>query len=102
MISNSLLHHLHDPMVLWRAVAEAARPGTPVFVADLARPEDEASVDALVADMADEPEVLQRDFRASLHAAFTPDEVREQLRAAGLDLAVALIDDHHLVVWGYR
>ncbi|WP_070989467.1 class I SAM-dependent methyltransferase [Halofilum ochraceum] len=102
VISNSLLHHLHDPMVLWRVVAETTLSGAPVFIADLARPEDEAAVDALVADMAAEPEVLQRDFRASLHAAFTVDEVRGQLRAAGLDLAVGLIDDHHLVVWGYR
>ena len=102
VISNSLLHHLHDPMVLWRVVAETARSGAPVFIADLARPKDEAAVDALVADMAAEPEVLQRDFRASLHAAFTVDEVRGQLRAAGLELAVESIDDHHLVVWGYR
>lgn len=102
VVSNSLLHHLHDPMVLWRVVAETARSGVPVFIADLARPDDEAAVDALVADMAAEPEVLQRDFRASLHAAFTVDEVRGQLRAAGLDLAVELFDDHHLVVWGYR
>lgn len=102
VVSNSLLHHLHDPMVLWRVVAATARAGAPVFIADLARPEDEAAVDALVAGMADEPAVLQRDFRASLHAAFTVEEVRGQLRAAGLDLAVALMDDHHLVVWGYR
>lgn len=102
VVSNSLLHHLHDPMVLWRAVVVTARVGAPVFIADLARPGSEAAVDALVAGMADEPEVLQRDFRASLHAAFTVEEVRGQLRAAGLDLAVELIDDHHLVVWGYR
>lgn len=102
VVSNSLLHHLHDPMVLWGVVAATARVGAPVFVADLARPEDGAAVDALVADMADEPEVLRRDFRASLHAAFTVEEVRGQLRAAGLDLAVEMIDGHHLVVWGYR
>lgn len=102
VVSNSLLHHLHDPMALWHVVTGATRAGGAVFIADLARPEDEAAVDALVADMAAEPEVLQRDFRASLHAAFTVDEVRGQLRAAGLDLAVESIDDHHLVVWGYR
>lgn len=102
VVSNSLLHHLHDPMVLWRVVAGATRAGGAVFIADLARPEDEAAVDALVADMADEPEVLQRDFRASLHAAFSVEEVRGQLVAAGLDFSVELIDDHHLVVWGTR
>jgi cyclopropane fatty-acyl-phospholipid synthase-like methyltransferase len=102
VVSNSLLHHLHDPMVLWQAVAAAVPAGAPVFVADLARPTDEAAVDALVAGMCDEPEVLQRDFRASLHAAFTVDEVHGQLGEAGLDLAVGMLDDHHLVVWGVR
>lgn len=102
VVSNSLLHHLHDPMVLWQTVAAAVPAGAPVFVADLARPANEAAVDALVTDMRDEPEVLQRDFRASLHAAFTTDEVREQLRGADLALAVEMLDDHHLVVWGYR
>ncbi|MEF8834361.1 MAG: class I SAM-dependent methyltransferase [Halofilum sp. (in: g-proteobacteria)] len=102
VVSNSLLHHLHDPAVLWQAVAGAVPPGAPVFVADLARPADEAAVDALVAEMRDEPEVLQRDFRASLHAAFTVDEVRRQLDQAELDLAVEMLDDHHLAIWGYR
>ena len=102
IVSNSLLHHLHDPQVLWRTVAHALEPGAPVFIADLARPADAAAVDALVAAMSDAPAVLQRDFRASLHAAFTPDEVSHQVRTAGLDLTVESIDDHHLVAWGYR
>lgn len=102
VVSNSLLHHLHDPMVLWQAVATALAPGAPVFVADLARPVDAATVDALVAAMATEPAVLQHDFRASLHAAFTPDEVRTQLIEAGLGLSVEMLDDHHLIAWGHR
>lgn len=102
VVSNSLLHHLHEPMVLWQTVGAALPAGVPIFVADLARPVDEAAVDALVAEMRDEPAVLQRDFRASLHAAFTVEEVRGQLGKAGLDLAVGMLDDHHLAIWGYR
>ncbi len=102
VVSNSLLHHLHDPMALWRTLAGVLEPGAPVFVADLARPRDTAAVEALVAGMAGEPEVLQRDFRASLHAAFTPGEVRAQLEAAGMELAVEALDGHHLLAWGAR
>lgn len=101
VISNSLLHHLHDPAVLWAAIRAAAAPGAAVFIADLARPATEAEVEGLVAGMADEPEVLRRDFRASLHAAFTPDEVRARVADAGLPLRVEQIDDHHLIAWGW-
>lgn len=103
VVSNSLLHHLHDPDVLWRTVADAVAPGGAVFVADLMRPPDASTVDELVERMASaEPEILQRDFRASLHAAFTLDEVRAQLRRNGLSLTVEALDDHHLLAWSGR
>ncbi len=101
IISNSLLHHLHDPAVLWEAVHRFARPGAPVFIMDLRRPASPEAVDALVAQYAaGEPPILRRDFRHSLHAAFTPDEVARQLQAAGLDLTVEPIGDRHLIVHG--
>jgi hypothetical protein len=49
---------------------------------------------------ATEPEVLREDFFASLLAAYTVEEVRAQLAAAGLDLAVAETSDRHLQAWG--
>jgi SAM-dependent methyltransferase len=104
VLSNSLLHHLPDPAVLWDAVARHARPGAPVLVADLTRPADAAELDDLVQTYsAHDPPVLQRDFRASLHAAFTVDEVRDQLERAGLQhLHAARISDRHLAVHGTR
>jgi SAM-dependent methyltransferase len=102
VISNSLLHHLHDPSVFWQAVREAGAPGAAVLVMDLFRPASEAAARELVTQYAaNEPEVLQRDFAASLCAAFEPDEVRAQLRACGLDtLAVETVSDRHLLVTG--
>jgi trans-aconitate methyltransferase len=102
LISNSLLHHLHDPGVLWQELRHLGRPGAGVLVMDLQRPEDEAVATTIVATYAgEEPEVLRRDFHASLCAAFTPDEVREQLAAAGLaSLAVRTVSDRHLIVHG--
>jgi trans-aconitate 2-methyltransferase len=102
VVSNSLLHHLHDPLALWRAVARLAAPGALVAVQDLRRPPTAAAVETLVAaSMGDAPEVLRRDYRASLHAAFTPEEVADQLRQVGLaGLQVDALDDGHLEVRG--
>lgn len=104
ILSNSLLHHLHRPGVLWATVDRLATPGAAVFVMDLLRPASVAEVERLVAThAADEPPLLQHDFRASLHAAFTPAEVEAQLRDAGLDwLAVRVDGDRHLVISGRR
>ena len=102
VLSNSLLHHLQDPQVLWRAVRESARPGALVLVMDLMRPASAAWAEALVATYAaDAPEVLRNDFRNSLFAAFEPQEVVDQLRGAGLaGLEVGVVSDRHLAVSG--
>jgi SAM-dependent methyltransferase len=103
VISNSLLHHLTDPAVLWREIARLGRPGAPVLVVDLTRPATRDEAAALVAaHAAGAPAILRRDFENSLLAAFTPDEVRAQLGACHLDrhLAVEIISDRHLAVSG--
>lgn len=103
ILSNSLLHHLHEPQVLWQAVRAAAAPGAAVYVTDLRRPIDEGCVRRLAdAYSAPEPAVLRRDFEASLRAAFTVREVRAQLALAGLtNLVVIELTDRHLAVSGY-
>jgi SAM-dependent methyltransferase len=102
VISNSLLHHLADPQVLWAAVRQAARPGAAVLVMDLMRPESETELERLVAAYtADAPEVLRRDFRNSLRAAYRPEEVEKQLTGAGLGgFRVEVVSDRHLLAWG--
>lgn len=102
IISNSLLHHLADPMVLWHSVLRLGAPGAAIFVMDLMRPDSRTAAEAMVTQYAaGEPEVLRHDFFHSLLAAYTVDEVRAQLRAAGLDLAVKAVSDRHLIVSGY-
>jgi SAM-dependent methyltransferase len=103
VLSNSLLHHLPDPEVLWREVRRLGAPGAPVLVIDLFRPDSREAAGRLVAEhAAGEPEILRRDFEASLLAAFTPAEVRDQLEAAGLGAAlrVETTSDRHLAVTG--
>ncbi|MFY8149033.1 MAG: class I SAM-dependent methyltransferase [Prochlorococcaceae cyanobacterium] len=103
LVSNSLLHHLHDPQVLWRTLRQLGAPGAAVHIRDLRRPGSLAAIENLRARHlpADAPAVLARDYIASLHAAFTPAEVECQLRVAGLEaLQVAPLDDRYLEVWG--
>jgi SAM-dependent methyltransferase len=102
VISNSLLHHLRDPMVLWHTLKAYAKPGAQVFIMDLLRPAGREQAQALVDEYAaNEPEVLRHDFFHSLLAAYRCDEVAEQLRAAGLDgLSAREISDRHLLIHG--
>jgi trans-aconitate methyltransferase len=102
VLSNSLLHHLHRPAVLWSAVRELGRPGASVLVMDLRRPESPEAARGLVALHAGaEPAVLQRDFYNSLSAAFTPEEIATQLADAGLStLHVEMTSDRHLIAFG--
>ena len=103
VISNSLLHHLPDPKVLWQQIKAIGGPGTAVLVVDLMRPGSTEEARAVIDTYAvDEPEVLRHDFYHSLLAAFTPDEVRAQIQRAGLHgLQLHNISDRHFAVWGH-
>ena len=84
VFSNSLLHHVGDPVGLWREIRRVARPGAVVFVRDLARPADEAAARRLVRLHAGgESDLLREEFFRSLLSAYTPAEVRRQLERAG-------------------
>jgi ubiquinone/menaquinone biosynthesis C-methylase UbiE len=102
IISNSLLHHLHDLQTLWQAVTHYAAPGAAVFIMDLRRPDSRARAGDLVDEYAGmEPEILRRDFFNSLLAAFRPEEVTEQLAQAGLaTFRVEAVGDRHIIVHG--
>ncbi|MEW6648289.1 MAG: class I SAM-dependent methyltransferase [Pseudomonadota bacterium] len=102
VISNSLLHHLADPLVLWHSIITHGARGAAVFVMDLMRPDSRAAAEAMVEQYAAaEPDVLRHDFFHSLLAAYTPEEVAAQLAAAGLALAVTVVSDRHFTVSGY-
>lgn len=103
VISNSLLHHLADPAVLWETLRQFRRARVAVFVMDLMRPLSEQAARELVLHYADgEPQILKRDFYHSLCAAYRPDEIHAQLRATGLarHLQMEVVSDRHLVIWG--
>jgi cyclopropane fatty-acyl-phospholipid synthase-like methyltransferase len=102
VVCTGALHHFHDPMVLWGTIRDVAGSGTRVLLQDLTRPESQAAAHTLVERHAGgESEILRRDYFRSLLAAFTPREIRDQLRAVGFDgFAVERVSDRHVVVSG--
>lgn len=101
VLSKDMLHHLPDPQVLWSEVQRLGRPGAGVCVMDLCRPSTPAAAHAIVERVSrDEHPLLKSDFYNSLCAAFTAEEVRAQLAAAGLSLAVSQLTERHLCVKG--
>jgi len=101
-ISNSLLHHLPNPLQFWYHLKKLVKPGSFILVMDLLRPESSEAAQAIVDQYAkDEPAILRRDFYNSLLAAFTEDEVASQLAELNLSrLLIDVPDDRHWVVGG--
>ncbi len=86
VVSNSLIHHIHRPEIFWEAVKCLSSPGTIIFHKDLRRPASMKEAFELQRKyLPKAPEILVKDFLASLQAAFTCKEISFQLRMAGLD-----------------
>jgi len=102
LISNSLLHHVPTPLQFWHKVRMLAKPGSPVLVMDLLRPDSPEAAQAIVDQYAaGAPEILRRDFYNSLLASFTEDEIGSQLAQMNLTrLLIDVPDDRHWVVGG--
>ncbi len=97
-----MLHHLPDPQVLWSEVRRLGRPGAAVCVMDLMPPGNSRRRRTRLssASRVREHPLLKTDFYNSLCAAFTADEVREQLSVAKLPLSVSQLTERHLCVKG--
>ncbi|HWG95915.1 MAG TPA: class I SAM-dependent methyltransferase [Nitrospira sp.] len=102
VISNSLLHHLPNPLQFWQKLRQLVKPGAPVLVMDLLRSESPEAAQAIVDQYAaNESDILRRDFYNSLLAAFTEDEIGSQLARMNLTrLLIDIPDDRHWVVGG--
>lgn len=101
-ISNSLLHHLPNPLQFWHWLRKLVKPGSIILVMDLLRPDSAEAAQAIVDRYAKgEPAILRRDFYHSLLAAFTEDEVAAQLAEMNLSrLLIDVPDDRHWAVGG--
>jgi len=101
IISNSLLHHLPDPMKLWESIKKYSKTGTSVFIMDLCRPKSLVEAERLTKTYTKgEPEILKKEFYNSLLSAFELLEIKKQLDIASLDLSVEKVSDRHIIIYG--
>lgn len=102
IFSNSILHHIDDPIAFWNETARIAKPGALLFVRDLLRPETPEAARALVeTNAADEHPLLKKDFYNSLLAAYAPSEIRSQLSESSISLLdITPVSDRHVDVFG--
>lgn len=77
VISNSIIHHIPEPMIVFTEIVRVGQGSGVIFVRDLFRPNDEAMLTHLVQTYASDANAHQRMlFADSLRAALTVDEVR--------------------------
>jgi ubiquinone/menaquinone biosynthesis C-methylase UbiE len=85
VVSNTIIHHIPEPIDALRAMKERTSPGGTLLVRDLARPASLSELERLVLIYASRETPRGRDlFAASLHAALTFDEIRQLVEALGL------------------
>jgi ubiquinone/menaquinone biosynthesis C-methylase UbiE len=103
VMSNSIVHHIPEPYAVladaWRVLA----PGGLMFIRDLLRPADDATVRHLVATYAVGATPHQRQlFDDSLRAALSLEEIRAQVERLGQSPdAVTQTSDRHWT-WSAR
>ena len=102
LVSNSALHHFHHPLKFWDALKKIGKNNCIHFHRDLVRPKSiEKALEIKEKYLSNSPEILKKDFYASLKASFTVDEVNQQLFNAGLSqLKVFQVDELYLEIIG--
>jgi ubiquinone/menaquinone biosynthesis C-methylase UbiE len=86
VISNSLIHHLSDPLPFLQEIRRVLKPDGGIFLRDLLRPDSPSAVDNMVAAIGPEYSPHQAKlFQDSLHAAFTLAEIEALIQQAGLE-----------------
>ena len=97
LMSNSIVHHIPQPIDVFREIARVVIPGATILVRDLLRPTDRAALDHLVNTYADDATPHQRKmFAESLHAALTLSEARELVASVGFNpVSVSQTTDRH-------
>jgi ubiquinone/menaquinone biosynthesis C-methylase UbiE len=84
VMSNSIVHHIPQPMSVLREAVRVARPGGLLFFRDLLRPDSEDQRQELVATYAGGANDHQRQmFADSLHAALSLVEIRDLVANLG-------------------
>ena len=97
IISNSIIHHIPEPIECVREMVRVCKPGGLIFVRDLMRPESDEQVVQLVETYAGQENDHQKQmFDDSLRAALTVEEMQGLVTQFGFQPeSVAANSDRH-------
>ncbi|NEQ74355.1 MAG: class I SAM-dependent methyltransferase [Okeania sp. SIO2C9] len=100
VISNSIVHHLSEPLLFFQEVKRVLQPQGGIFIRDLLRPETPELKEELVDKYArDCNQHQQKLFRDSLQAALTIVEVEKIVKDAGIkEVKIYQSSDRHWTV----
>ena len=86
VVSNSIIHHIPEPLDCLREAVRVTKPTGTLFFRDLLRPGSQQELDHLVQTYTGQENThSQQMFRESLHAALTLDEIQDMVEQLGFD-----------------
>ena len=97
VMSNSIIHHIPEPIHCLKESVRVTRKGGVLFFRDLMRPNSRDELNQLVETYAgDQNEHQRKMFAESLHAALTVEEMRDLISSLGFDRdTVQATSDRH-------
>lgn len=97
VISNSLMHHIPEPLQVFLEINRVAKQNAAIFLRDLARPEDEFQLNEILNKYASNCSKHQRKlYRDSLYAALTILEIKSLAKQSNmLNCRVYMSSDRH-------
>ena len=102
VVSNTIIHHIPDPVSALVEMARLVAPGGTLFVRDLARPSDLPTLESLVELHAgSEPPASRAMFHDSLQAALTLEEIQAIVSPIECESNVCMTSDRHWT-WTWR
>lgn len=93
IISLGVLHHFADPIVFWKSLDRISPPGSVWMILDIHRAKDENEINEIIEVVSGTNKNNQLyidDLANSLRAAFTEQEIRDQLSSLGLRFNIDL------------
>jgi trans-aconitate 2-methyltransferase len=101
-ISSLTLHHQLDPLEFWNIIKNNTKKNGYIFVMDMLRPNNLSDIETIVTRLAgNEDFFFINDFKNSLAASYTLEEIQDQLTHVGLSLKIDVVGSSGTVVLIY-
>ena len=103
VVSNSIIHHIPEPMECIKEIVRVAKIGGNIFVRDLMRPADDATVNQLVeTHAADDNDHQRKMFDDSLRAALSLEEIKQMVSSLGYNSHDVIANSDRHWTWSCR